>query len=247
MNRSRILVLMCWFVSAASVSAGPVVLTGDSITVGYAPYVPGAMSVAQSSLDASSYVGATAGQPNRAQMVKDLNPDTIVFMLGANDSLRNTADKDVWLSLYKSNVSTAFDLFEMSTATRVIVLSILPVVEDAINNTYSPLDSGGMPDGSLGIGMNSRVENDFNPWLQSQVASRAKFEYLDVRTAMLSHPTWATDLLHPDGLHPSDPVGQQWLASQVSAAVPEPSSFLFLALVSILAVSFRRLRTRSLA
>lgn len=248
MKMLRCLIVMFVFMSVANalsganVMAGPVVLTGDSITVGYAPYVTGAMTVAASSLDASSYVGATAGQENRAQMVKDLNPETIVFMLGSNDALRNTTNKDVWLNQYKYNLSTAFDLFEMSTATRVIVLSILPVVEESINSTYSPTDSNGNPDGTMGIGMNDRIETEYNPWLQSQVASRDKFEYLDVRTAMLSNPNWASELLHPDGLHPSSPTGQQWLASQVSSAVPEPSSFLFLGLVSVLSISYLRVQ-----
>jgi lysophospholipase L1-like esterase len=178
------------------------------------------MTVAQGGVDASAYLGRSGvGQPNYGQMVVDLDPGIIVFLIGANDAA-NPLDPVTRFDLYKSNISDAFDLFAASTAQRVVVLSILPVNEPVMMAAFG---------NNSGQGMNNRVDTNYNPWLQSEVAARPNFEYLDVNAAMKANPNWATELLGPDGLHPSDPAGRQLLANQVLAVIPEPSSFLAVA------------------
>ncbi len=231
------LALLGAVLSTSPVFSGPVVVTGDSITVSYAPHVPNFQSVSLGGLRAATYVGQTsASTTNYAQDVVDLNPETIVFMLGTNDSVP-TNSTDYRFTLFKTHVDTAFDLFEQSTASRVIVLSILPADEAAIASTFG---------NQYGTGMNSRVDDDYNPWLAAQAAARPKFEYLDLNSAMQSNANWRRDWLHADGLHLVDGAGEQWLANQVSnaVAVPEPSPFLSLSLLGLL-WAFRRRITSS--
>ena len=221
-------------VPIANVFAGPVVLTGDSITVSYAPHVPNFQSVAQGGLVAGSYLGQTSSSTtNFAQNVVNLNPDTIVFMLGANDSVA-TNSTAYRFTLFQTHIDTAFDLFEQSSASRVIVLSILPVDEASITSTYGSKN---------GTGMNSRVNTDYNPWLAAEAAARPKFEYLDLNTAIQSNANWRQDWLHAYGLHLVDGAGEQWLANQVAnaVAVPEPSPLAGLALILVVLGARRRI------
>lgn len=207
----------------AATLAGPAVLTGDSITVSYASHLPNYQSAAQGGLSAGSYMGQNSGSTtNYAQNVVDMNPDTIVFMLGANDSVANSLTA-YRFTQFKTHIDTAFDMFEQSTASRVIVVSILPADETAIASTYGSQN---------GTGMNSRVDSDYNPWLMAEAAARPKFEYMDLNTSIQSNANWRQNWLHADGLHLTDSAGERWLANQVAdvVAVPEPSSFLAVAL-----------------
>lgn len=233
-----------------------VVLTGDSLTdpgppAGYAGLLDlddldEFETVAKAGLRAEQYNGAGShdtdadGNPvvtNFGQLVVDLNPDTIVFMMGANDALPTEApSSNGRLNQFKNNVGGrdgrpeypgAFGLFEASTASRVIVLSLLPVDEAAIAETSFGNTT------NRGPGMNQRITDGYNPWLKEQAMLRPNFEYLDLHTRILDDigiDNWKQNFL-VDGLHLS-PAGNQWLANQVATAVPEPSSALSLTLLT---------------
>lgn len=234
-----------------------VVLTGDSLTdpalpTGYAALLDlddmdDFETIAKGGLRAEQYNGAAAhdtdtdGNPvitNFGQLVVDLDPDTIVFLLGANDALptENPSSPDGRLNQFKRNVGGrdgrpeypgAFGLFEASTASQVIVVSLLPVDEMAIAETTFGNDT------NRGPGMNQRIIDGYNPWLKEQAMLRTNFEYLDLHTRILDEigiDNWKQNFLL-DGLHLNE-AGNQWIANQVTAAIPEPSAALSLTLLT---------------
>ena len=235
-----------------------IVLSGDSLTdpeppTGYAGLLDLTdldvfETIARGGLRAEQYNGVAAsdtdddGNPvfiNYGQLVVDLDPATIVFLLGANDALptEDPAFPDGRLNQFKRNVGGregrpdfpgVFGLFEASTASRVIVLSLLPVDEAAIANTTFGNNT------NRGPGMNQRITDGYNPWLQEQAMLRPNFEYLDLHTQVIDEiglDNWKQDYL-VDGLHLSA-IGNQWLANKVAAAaVPEPSSALNVSLLT---------------
>ena len=241
-----------------------VVLTGDSITgggVGYADefsaLLPDSTYVGRGGLTADGYVNErdTVTGLNYAEQVADLNPDTIVFMLGINDAMSSDVSGS-YFQFYR-RLSTAFDTFDMSTASHVLILSILPIDE-----TLASWVGAGVP------GTNDRVNGTggtdptdvsfgYNSWLQREVGLRNGdgdaspiYQYIDLNSGF-SMNYLDTDGLHLTDMNPSnDPVaggggksgsGQPWLANAAFAsvtAVPEPSPVLSICfLLAGLAVS----------
>ena len=202
----------------------------------FATLVAGSTAVTSSevigagSLQSEGYMGVLTGATtNYGQLSTDavagLTPSKIVFMLGTNDSFQ-VSSLAYRQTLFNNHITSerslphpesAFDLFEASDATEVIVLSILPVSEAV---------SGTRVSGEDGTKWTDRIA-EYNLMLQTEANARAKFRYVDVNTAIKKEPNWETQLLASDGYHLTT-LGQEWLANVVFTevtAVPEPSAF----------------------
>lgn len=247
----------CWllvsvfWVGTSVVNADRVILTGDSITVGsvgyadeFADLVSGVPGLESDFAGQPGVGGYEYRDGNFATAVTDKNPDVIVFMLGINDALKVSTVEYPNRALgqfqaFTRGVEDAFNQFDTSTASRVIVLSLLPIDETVVSKRFT----------ADGPDTNLRIVNDYNPWLVQEVDNRNAFapdlpsyEYVDLFSQ------FPIGLLDSDGLHLSDGEmgGQQWLANAVLGnvtAVPEPSSFVALLLLSIGAITIPRVRS----
>ena len=259
------LLSICWQAEAAPVLTN-VVLAGDSQTkngitnFGYedefATLVANYPMFTSMAFGVPGLTGSAFVTGGHAGDVVNATPNFVVLMLGINDALKGSTpafpnrSEDAY-DLWRGGISGGLDLIDGSTATNVIILSILPIDETA-PQFNGQIDGPGTNLRLTGDGTNTNdpetLTFGYNPWLEREVGLRntanaggagPTYEYIDLFTG------FDTNLLDPDGLHLTG-AGQQWLANRVGSAVgiPEPSSFLFLAMTGGVVISLRRRHRR---
>ncbi len=200
----------------ASAESIKIISTGDSITNGYAPYLPSAaadtglsyefINIATGGLMAPQYNGITqnghnAGLRNYALEVINEQPDYIFFMLGTNDCYSDIQYEEKFLA-YKENMPEIFDVFDTASGNPQIYIStIIPIIQDGR------------------LSANNRINDWYNPWIQETVTEYG-FNLVDMNATIQQVNNWQS--MYIDGVHLTVD-GRIWMAEQwIDAAHPNP-------------------------